>query len=720
MASRIKFFLFFFLSANAALAANLSGTITDKSGEGIPGVNVYLKDTYDGSTTSVAGQFNFDTEESGTQTLVVSFIGYKTQEISVNVDQALVLDIVMKESINKLTGVTITAGSFEASDENKAVILKPLDIAMTAGATADIAAALSTLPGTTKSGETGRLLVRGGTADETKAFINGMMVGNFYSASPNNIPSRSRFSPFLFKGTYFSAGGYSAEYGQALSSVLSLNSIDTPTESKTDLGFMTVGGSISHTQQMKKSGVNAQFAYTNLDPYIGLVKQEFDWENGYTSENGTLMYWYNVNKTDRIKFYANVDRSAFILHMPNINHLDTPDRVDITNKNLYMNSSYTKSLGKESMLFTGISYGLNKEDILFNTDDIGQRETGWHVKSYINTQLKENIGLKFGAEVIGTNNNLDFTDSDNNSSHPAFNNNLSAAFVESDIYATKKLTFRTGLRLSNYSIWGSTKVSPRLSMAYKTSDFGQVSMAYGKFHQLPNADLMLRSNNMRFEESTHLMANYQQTINKRTFRIEAYYKGYNNLVKFDGTDEFNPQVYNNAGDGYARGIDVFWKDDKTIKNGQYWISYSFLDAERDHRNYPTTATPTFIARHNLSVVYKYFITKWKTQIGATYAFNSGRPYNDPNEEAFNNQTTKHYSDLSFNFAYLPKQNVVVYVSATNLLGRDNVFGYEFEDDPGVDMIYDSRAIGQAAKRFLFVGVFITLTKDKTQNQLDNL
>ena len=102
--------------------------------------------------------------------------------------------------------VVITAGAFEASDEKKAVILNSIDIVTTAGATADIAGALNTLPGTQAVGEEGRLFVRGGAAYETRTFIDGLFVQNPYNASVPNLPARGRFSPFLFKGTSFSTG----------------------------------------------------------------------------------------------------------------------------------------------------------------------------------------------------------------------------------------------------------------------------------------------------------------------------------------------------------------------------------------------------------------------------------------------------------------------------------------------------------------------------------
>ncbi len=707
-------------SFQLASAITIKGTVKDKNGEGIPGANVYVKGTYDGATTNVEGQFSFDTYEEGNQTLVISFIGYKTYEQVIDLDKEALLNIVLKESANKMTGVVITAGAFEASDESKSVVMKPLDIATTAGATADIAGALNTLPGTTTNGESGMLFVRGGTANETKAFVNGMLVHNFYGASPSNLPARSRFSPFLFKGTYFSAGGYSAEYGQALSSVLSLKSIDLPEENQTELSFMSVGGEVAHTVKGEKRAIHAKLSHTNLNPYNGLINQFADWEKGYKSTSGTLMYWQHINKSDRLKVYANYDIGDFIIKLPNINQLDSKDRVDLRNRNVYVNTSYLKALSKKSILFTGISLGNTLETIEFNQDLITQEDKSLHLKAYVNTEFTESLNVKFGAEYIKSSSRQDAEIFGGGTFISQYENDLYAGFVESDYYISNNLTVRAGVRFAHYSLFNQGRISPRLSMAYKTSEYSQISMAYGKFHQLPENDILLRSSEAAFEESDHYIANYQIIKNKRIFRVEGYYKNYRNLAKFDGENPFNPLTYNNAGSGYAKGIELFWKDSKSIKNGQYWVSYTYIDTERDFRDFPVSATPSIVARHNLSLVYKYFISKWKTQIGATYSYNSGRPFNDPNEEQFNGSKTMDYSDLSFNFAYLPKQHIVIYASATNLLGRDNVFGYNFADAPDMNGRFNSMPIRQGAKRFLFLGVFITLTKDKNKNQLENL
>jgi hypothetical protein len=698
--------------------AQVTGQITDEKGEPLIGVNVYIQNTYDGGTTDVNGKYSFATTETGDQVLVISFIGFKPQEYPINVNKPVVLNAQLKEEVSVLSGVTITAGSFEASDEKKSTVLKSLDIAMTAGATADIAGALNTLPGTTTNGESGRLFVRGGTANETQAFIDGVLVQNFYSASPNNVPSRGRFSPFLFKGTFFSTGGYSAEYGQALSSVLSLSSNDLPDETRTDLSFMTVGGDISHTQKWADGSIYGQLQFTNLNPYNSLIKQNYDWIQGFTSMNGTTMLRQQISGNDMLKVYAQYDQSQFELISPSVNS-PQGNHIDLVNRNTYINSSYRFAVGQKSTGYLGLGFGHTSEDVNIDGMNVSDDKSGQHVKGYITTDFTA-VAIKVGGELIATDHTEDVVFVDNTQQYSEYSNDLIAAFVESDYYVTNNLTLRAGFRYEHYSLLQSATMAPRLSMAVKTGEYSQVSGAYGQFYQMPAADLLIRSQLVTNERADHYMISYQRIKSGRTFRGEVYFKDYSNLVRYDANDPYNPEAHSNSGSGYASGIDVFYRDSKTIKNGDFWISYSLIDTKRIFRDYPVKARTTFAAKHNASVVYKHFLPKLKTQIGATLAFNSGRPYNNPNNDGFNEEITKAYADLSFNFAYLHRQHVILYASATNLLGRRNVFGHEFETTPGTDGVYQSRDITQPAKRFLFVGLFITLTKSQSKNNLENL
>jgi hypothetical protein len=208
--------------------------------------------------------------------------------------------------------------------------------------------------------------------------------------------------------------------------------------------------------------------------------------------------------------------------------------------------------------------------------------------------------------------------------------------------------------------------------------------------------------------------------NGKLFRAEAYRKDYDHLVKFDTQIESLDSNFNASGDGYAQGIDLFWRDNTSIKNVDYWVSYSYLDTERDYRNFDTAAQPNYATNHNLSLVGRYWIEDWKSQMGLAYGFSSGRPYTDPNTNEFLSERTKPFNSLSINWAYLMSPQKILYVSVNNVLGFKNSNGYQYADTPDFNGQFNRRALTPAADQFFFVGLFWTISEDGTDNQLDNL
>ena len=693
----------------------LQGSVQDARNEVVVGANVYLKDTYDGTSSDVSGDFTFTTEETGTLSLIVSAIGYQTYEVPVTLSgDSLTVKVTLKEVINKMNGVTIMGGAFAASDEQKGIRLKPLDIVTTAGALGDITGALTALPGAQTVGEDGRLIVRGGSGDETKTFMDGMLVHSPYGASAPDVPTRGRFSPFIFKGTTFSTGGYSAEYGQALSSVLLLNTVDLPAQTQTDFSLMSVGADATHQHRWNKTSVSAKAEYTNLTPYQGLVKQEMDWQQAPTAGGGSVALRRRTSATGMLKLYGYANRSQMALNQPDINR-PQPEKVRLQNDNVYLNATYQEVLNQRWTLQTGAAYTYDVQATKVNKTAIDARRKGLHTKVTFVYDATERVALRLGAEHLYQQEKQDYQE---NSQAPMvrqqWQDNLSATFIEADIYASSRFMARAGGRLEYSSLTGQATVAPRLSMAYKTSKAGQVSLAYGSFYQRPESQLLLDHSPLASEQAQHYIASYQVVKNERTFRVEAFDKEYRHLVKFAGAGT------NHQGYGYARGLEVFWRDRSSIKNSDYWVSYSFLDSKRDYRDFPTLAVPTFAARHSFSFVYKYFVPSIRTQFGARYSLASGRTYFNPNHEQFRRDLTKSYHNLSLNVAYLIKQHIILYASAINVLGRDNIFGYQYADQPNAAGNYERQAIRPSAPRFLFVGLFITLTRDKQANQLQNL
>jgi outer membrane cobalamin receptor len=696
----------------------VSGIVTDVNGAPIVGANIFLMDTYDGTSSLSNGGFEFTTVEHGRMVLMSKFVGYSDFQLEINLEGKEVnVNVVMEETINELEAVMITAGSFSASDASRRTIFKALDIATTAGATADIAAALNTLPGTQKVGEQGRLFVRGGDGSETRTFIDGMMVLDAYNVSAPNTPSRGRFLPFMFKGTSFSTGGYSAEYGQALSSALVLDSKDEAESSRTDIGILSVGADVAHTQSWKRGSAAAKIQYTNIKPYYGLINQEIDWKEPPVTTEAVAVYRQQVGKEGLFKLYGNFNRAHFSMYNHNIDDYTQKYLYDLINEYAYLNASYRTSLNDQWTLRGGASYNFIQNNSIVDAERFNEVEKALHTKVVLDGSLSDKVELKSGVEVIQHSFRHIDTISMSTNLSGKFDGSIVAGFTEIDLYTSNKFVTRAGMRMEYNSLAGKTSVDPRLSLAYKTGSASQLSLAYGTFRQSPQNNWLRLNAKLQPEKAEHFILNYQHIINNRTFRVETYYKRYHDLIKFiDGDSEYIDQ----QGKGYAQGIEVFWRDNRSIKNVDYWVSYSYLNTKRDYLDFPYSATPSFASAHNFSLVYKHFVQAIKSQLGFTYSYASGRPYNDPNTEKFNGSKTPYYSDLSINVAYLPKPFLIVYLSCTNIAGRDNIFGYEFSRHRDDNGIYQNRPIRQPAPRFLFVGIFITISRNKTVNQLPSL
>jgi outer membrane cobalamin receptor len=697
----------------------VKGIVKDKKGEGIPGVNVYLKDTYDGASTGVDGSFSFSTDETATQVLVVSHLSYQKHEVVVSLPAGKALEVILAEQFNKLGNVVVTAEAFAASTDKIATVMKPLDIVTTAGATGDIVGSLTMMPGTQKNGESGRLFVRGGDSRETRIFIDGMWVQNAFNATADNLPARGRFSPFMFKGVTLSTGGYSAEYSQALSSALAMQTINFPAESQTDISIMTVGGSLAQTFVGEKQSVTAEVNYTNLKPYFSLIKQNMDWHKAPEALGASATYRYKTSKTGLLKVYGNYSTASLQLYQLDPATLSKRGLVQVGNRYAYLNSTYREALGTNWTMLAGAAFNYSKDDLSFHTNGADRNETGLHLKNTFTYNLSQRVDVHMGGEAFVTNTGFVWR-ADTLQQTGKVHDKLGGAFAEADIQITQKWSARLGVRGDYSHIQKQFAPAPRASVAYQTGNHSQVSAAYGQFYQQTTADWLMLNPRLQFEQADHYIVSYQVNQDSRAFRAELYHKEYKDLIRFNAPVSQEVSLVNNEGFGYARGLDLFWRDRKSIKGVDYWVSYSFLDSRRLYQHYPAEAVPTFASKHNLSVVVKYFVPKLKTQLGASFAYASPRPYHNPNEEGFNAQRTPAFKDLSLNASYLYRQNIIFHLSATNVLGTDNVFGYRYAQQADSEGAFRREPIRQGAPRFLFAGVFFTLSKDKSKNMLNNL
>lgn len=691
----------------------IQGRVVDAGGQVLPGANVMIRGSYDGASSDSAGAFTFATTIRGDQTLVASFIGYVVQEKQISLEEGQVtIDFMLEEESDRIGDVVISAGMFQTSDQKKSVTLQPLDIVTTPSAAGDIYGALTSLPGAAMVGEDGRLFVRGGDAYESKTFIDGLLVKKPYSSTTPDLPSRGRFSPFLFSGTLFSTGGYSAEYGQALSSALILTTNAFPERTQTELSLMTVGLGVTQTFKTEKASISAGLEYLNLQPYFSLARQRIDWEKYPGSLSGTFTARYRVKGEGLLKVFSNFKTGSSAMMYPEMSQAGSLQKISLDNRNNYTNVNYTGPVGKGWILKTGMSFTGDRERIAFEAFQVNDYNTNVQGKLVLKKKYPKKHNVLFGIEEVFNRFREHYTETEDafvfRCDFDDFNTSL---FTESEFNILPRLAIRAGMRGEYSSVLGEPALAIRTSAAWAFSRNWQASFAYGSFYQTPEESLLRFTRNLGFEKAEHYIANVQFDANDRILRIEGYYKQYNGLVVYNGSDPYNATEYNNNGNGYSQGIDFFFRDRKSIEGLDYWISYSFIDAERYYRTYPVKATPSFAAKHHFNVVAKQYVHAITTQFGAIFSWAGGRPYNNPNETVFMNGRTRDYLDLSLNISYLTTlfgKSTIVYISCSNVLGRDNIYGYRYYETPNDEGVYESLPVRSEAKRLFLTGVFVTL------------
>lgn len=724
----------------------IKGTVKDNKNNPLSGASIAVKDSYDGTTSDSAGRYSFSCYDKGQQWLVVSMIGYKTAEFSIKIENApLTVDVILKEEVSELTAVVLSAGTFEASDRKRAAaVLDPIDIVTTASANGDITQALKTLPGAQQVGESEGLFVRGGTAAETKTFIDGTLVNNFFFSSVPNIAQFGRFSPFIFKGTVFSTGGYSALYGQALSSALILESIDLPERSSANLGLSVLGGSAGyqHLSKNNRSSFGASYSYTNLAPAFAVIKQRQDYSTVPNYHNADANFRIKTSKTGILKYYGYFSSNDLAFTVNSIDSIGYLDKFGIANTNHFHNLSWKENLPKRWKINLGFSYTNNhdaihsgmqnpaKQDVVLG--NLEAKKFDLSVKgNYVNAKLvlekkfKGLSGIRFGTEYNYSKDRSVYTAFDDQQYPGGLRDHIVSTFAESDIYATNDLAVKGGIRLEHSAILDKVNVAPRLSLAYKLSKGSQASLAYGVFYQNPERRYLPSPNDLTFMRADHYILQYQKVLNMQSLRAELFYKKYHNLVK-TAVVGFTEAAISNNGYGEASGFELFWRDKRTIKNVDYWISYSYLDTKRDFLNFPAAITPNFAAKHTASLVMKKFVQKLKTNFNASYNYSSGRPYYniqyDGSAYTFADRgTIPDYHNVSFALNYLPSigkkeaKSFAVYVlQVSNIFNIKQTYGYQYSYNG-----HRKEAIVPTSRMFVYIGAFISFGVDRTNEVIDN-
>ena len=682
----------------------ISGFVRGDKDSLLRGANLVIEGSIDGATTDEKGYYEFETEKTGPQSLLITMIDYNKKKVSLDIISGINVELNVKLSKEVVTEeIIITASSFTSGNTN-AVTLTPLEIVRIPGADADIYRAITTFPGSNQVNEGSRIAVRGGNPDEVLTILDLASLYNpFLFDETFNVSSYSTINPWGLRGINFTSGGFSAKFGNVLSAVLDLKSYDMPQSTGMFAWIGLANASLDGVYVSKDKEFGATFSLGKLflDPYFAVNGQHSDFSPIPQSNQlgGTLSH--KLGSTGNIKLYANYSDDKVGIYNPSPSYSGF---FDGSTKNFFSNLKMMIAPSSSTLLNAGVSFSLNERSdsygILNTTSDEYYSKGRVDFTKNVSSKVDINAGVEYeynGYDVTGMlpvyQYNLRPDAESFNIDTNAISNRV-GAYVESQIRVGKQIFFIPGVRSDFQTPSDNISFDPRLAFGYQFTKYSAVKGAVGIYHQYPYIDNYLRAldNDLKPESATHYILGYE--FNKDgnyIIRVEGYYKDYSDLVLLDRSNIY----YQSEGEGFAKGVDVFLKT-KIQNKFTGWISYAYGDSKRKQYGATTLVPSNFDITNSMSVVASYNLTS-QIVFGASYKLSTGKPYTpvvssvySPTQDVYipayaeqNSGRYPTYNRLDMNaqyiFALFGKFAVAV-LAVNNILNQKNIYEYTYNSD----------------------------------------
>ena len=220
----------------------LYGYVLDSENRGIELANVYIEGTTVGTTTNQNGYYDITVEMSDTIVMVYSMIGYETirQQLYTQ-NQVLGVNVILptnEEMLSEITvrGIQRQTGTMERTDVGVARLMPDA----TGGG---IESLLITFAGVKQNNEmSSQYNVRGGSFDENSVYVNGLEIHRPLLIRSGQQEGLSFVNTDMVESVDFSAGGFDAQYGDKMSSVLDIR-YKRPTSFESRLNISLLGAS---------------------------------------------------------------------------------------------------------------------------------------------------------------------------------------------------------------------------------------------------------------------------------------------------------------------------------------------------------------------------------------------------------------------------------------------------------------------------------------------
>jgi len=703
----------------------IRGFVYDKaSREPVMFCNVFLKGTNIGAPSDVNGYFNIAKVPAGDYQILVTYIGFDTlqENITMKAGKIITKKFELSESSIKLDEVKVSAERQEMKTEVKAAVIKitPKDLEMipAIGGEPDLAQYLQIVPGIVFTGDQGgQLYIRGGSPVQNKVLLDGMIV---YSPF-HSIGLFSVFDTDIIRNTEVFTGGFSAEYGGRISSIMDIKTKDG--NKKTFEGKFsanTFGSKLLMEGPLSKIG-KSSFVFSGKTSYLNKSSELFyKYPILYFDEKG-LPYSY-TDLYGKLSFHGN---NGSKLNIFGFNFKDQVNYQYISD--LEWDS---KGVGSQFILVPGGSSILIEGHVAISHYGISMQEAASPMRSseivgfnlgFDFTYFLKKGKIKYGFDVLGFETDFTTYNSVNSKIEQDENTSEFSAYVNYQ-YTSTRFIIEPGFRVQKYTLGFSPE--PRLGMKYNATDKLRLKFATGLYSQnilstVSDRDVVnlfygfisspdnipTQANGEEYphklQKAVHFIAGLEYDLGTSLdLSIEGYRKNFTQQTNINRQKVSNSDPDFIIETGYAQGVDVLLK--YRSKKLYLWGVYSLGFVRRDDGI--MEYAPHFDRRHNVNLVASYNFGRsnsWKTDL--RWNFGSGFPFTQTQgfyesltfEDGINTDYTSTNGELGIQYAELNKGRLPYYhrldlsisktikiakksdldisASLTNVYNRENIF-----------------------------------------------
>lgn len=625
--------------------ATVSGFIRDRANkESLPFATVSIKELKIGTPTNIEGYYAIPNIPDGIFEVTVSLLGYQTEtfKIDTRVTKKIVQDILLSDKAVQVSEVVIEADkeAEKRSTQTGRIIMQAKDIAqLPTFGEADVFRALQMMPGVKATSEiSSGLNVRGGSTDQNLILLDGTVVYN-----PSHLFGLfSTFNNDAIKDIDLMKGGFPAEYGGRLSSVLNVTNIDgdrVATHGKASVSLLStrvtgegpigngswfLSGRRTYLDQVVKlagldKGKDALPLYFFYDANAKL-NQDFGEDDkisfvGYFGDDDLTyaigdnelslnMLW--GNRTGALKWTHVFSQTVFSNFTASYSHYKAKIGAELGGTDISQeNSVYDYSLKGDIDFFLSNDH-LVKLGVWWSQYDIGYIQRG-DGEPYIFKERPAQISF----------------------------------YGQDEWMINERWRTQFGLRVEYQDLTKHISLGPRFNLKFNVDEYSSLKLASGIYYQFLNAvpagsdngfspfDIWVPINEkMNPSKSIDLVLGFEtKYFEDMMISVESYYKIYRDVLLFrrEITQTLDVSKLFYVGSGRSYGFEFFLQQQVGQLTGMIGYTLAWTHRTFDELNDGNEFMPKFDRRNDLTVSANYQIDDlWK--LGSVFTFATGQSY----------------------------------------------------------------------------------------------